>query len=151
MGTLVLACDGDRHKDERLLTSRDGGRTWQVRAGCLRQTVGKYAIHPSTVQLADGELLTFLRGPHPIPALVTHDLGVIAGCRGMGLGRVIAPRLPKPHDGVVSVAETHVPGMRDHIVLDVSHTAMLASRAVVRQICTFLQQGTFSRDSIAAT
>jgi pimeloyl-ACP methyl ester carboxylesterase len=73
------------------------------------------------------------------------ELGVIAGCRGIGLGRVIAPRLPKPHDGVVSVAETHVPGMRDHIVLSVSHTEMLVSRAVVRQVATFLERGTFDR------
>jgi len=73
------------------------------------------------------------------------DLGVIAGCRGIGLGRVIARRLPKPHDGVVSVAETHVPGMRDHVVLNVAHTEMLLSRAVVQQVVAFLERGTFDR------
>ena len=73
------------------------------------------------------------------------ELGVIAGCRGVGLGRVIAPGLPKPHDGVVSVAETHVPGMRDHIVLKVAHTEMLVSRAVVQQVAAFLERGTFDR------
>jgi pimeloyl-ACP methyl ester carboxylesterase len=73
------------------------------------------------------------------------ELGVIAGCRGMGLGRVIAPRLAKPHDGVVSVAETDVPGRRDHIVLNVAHLEMLVSRPVVQQIAAFLERGTFDR------
>jgi hypothetical protein len=71
------------------------------------------------------------------------ELGVIAGSRGIGLGRVIAPGLPRPHDGVVTVDETRVPGMRDHIVLKVGHTEMLFSRAVAEQIHAFLELGTF--------
>ena len=73
------------------------------------------------------------------------ELGVIAGDRGIGLGRLIAPGLPKPHDGVVSVEETRVPGMADHIVLRVGHTEMLVSRAVARQVCAFLERGKFDR------
>jgi hypothetical protein len=73
------------------------------------------------------------------------EIGVVAGNGGMGMGRLIAPRLRKPHDGVVSVDETRVPGMRDHITLAVSHTAMLLSRPVVRQVCAFLQSGRFDR------
>ena len=76
------------------------------------------------------------------------EIGVIAGNGGMGMGRLIAPGLRKPHDGVISVDETCVPGMRDHITLAVSHTAMLFSRAVVRQVCAFLQRGSF--DTTAA-
>ena len=83
-------------------------------------------------------------------ALDRYEIGVIAGNGGVGLGRFIAPDLPAPNDGVVSVGETPVPGMRDHIVLDVSHTAMLASRAVARQICAFLDRGEFSRAEPAA-
>jgi hypothetical protein len=78
------------------------------------------------------------------------EIGVIAGDGGVGLGRFIAPDLPKPSDGVVSVSETPVPGMRDHVVLHVSHTAMLASREVARQICAFLDKGRFSRAERAA-
>jgi pimeloyl-ACP methyl ester carboxylesterase len=73
------------------------------------------------------------------------ELGVIAGSRGVGLGRVIAPGLPRPHDGVVSVEETRVPGMTDHIVLRVAHTEMLFSRPVARQIAAFLGHGKFDR------
>ncbi|MBX9810897.1 MAG: alpha/beta hydrolase [Burkholderiales bacterium] len=77
--------------------------------------------------------------------LERYDIGVIAGDCGIGLGTLIAPDLPRPSDGVVSVAETRLPTARDHIVLNVSHTAMLVSAAVVRQVCTFLHTGAFSR------
>jgi pimeloyl-ACP methyl ester carboxylesterase len=77
--------------------------------------------------------------------LETSELGVIAGSRPFGLGRVIAPGLPRPNDGVVAVEETTVPGMRDRIVLHVGHSEMLLSRAVVQQVCAFLQHGQFDR------
>lgn len=75
----------------------------------------------------------------------TLRVGVIAGSGALGMGRLIAPGLPKPHDGVVSVAETRVTGMCDHIVLDVSHTAMLFSPPVAREVCAFLSRGRFER------
>ena len=71
------------------------------------------------------------------------EIGVIAGRLPVGLGRLVAPDLPAPSDGVVSVAETRLPGMRDHIVLNVSHSGMLVSRAVAQQICEFLRNGAF--------
>jgi hypothetical protein len=74
-GTLVLACDGDKHKDERLMVSADKGRTWKVAKGDMRQTVGKYAIHPAIVARADGAILSFLRGPNPMPLLISKDRG----------------------------------------------------------------------------
>lgn len=85
------------------------------------------------------------------PALTADaglDIGVIAGDGGFGLARLIARALPKPHDGVVAVAETYVPGMRDHIVLPVSHTAMLISGAVAHQACAFLAKGRFDRENL---
>jgi pimeloyl-ACP methyl ester carboxylesterase len=76
---------------------------------------------------------------------VLHDfeIGVIAGNGGFGMGRFIAPGLPRPHDGVVAVEETRVPGMRDCVVLPVSHSAMLVSREVAAQACAFLERGRF--------
>ena len=41
------------------------------------------------------------------------EIGVIAGTGGEGLGRLVAPDLPPPNDGVVALSETIVPGMRD--------------------------------------
>ena len=85
----------------------------------------------------------WLRGARP-ETLANYDIGVIAGNRGVGLGVVMAPDLPSPHDGTICVAETLVPGARDHIVLPVSHTQMVMSTLVVRQVCEFLRHGRFA-------
>lgn len=74
-----------------------------------------------------------------------REIGVIAGSRGIGLGRIVAPRLPAPNDGVVTVAETELAAASDRIVLPVSHMGMLWSRAVARQMCAFLHDGHFDR------
>jgi pimeloyl-ACP methyl ester carboxylesterase len=72
-----------------------------------------------------------------------REIGVIAGRVGIGLGRLVAPEMTWPNDGVVAVSETSFPGMRDHIVLDVNHTGMLLSRKVAEQVCAFLERGVF--------
>ncbi|HEY7656190.1 MAG TPA: alpha/beta hydrolase [Burkholderiales bacterium] len=84
---------------------------------------------------------TTLSGPG-----ITRDIGVIAGRLPVGIGRIVAPDLPAPSDGVVSVAETRLPWMHDHIVLNINHFGMLVSRAVVREICAFLRDGAFLKD-----
>ena len=71
------------------------------------------------------------------------EIGVIAGRLPVGMGRIVAPDLPRPNDGAVSVAETQIAGAHDSIVLDVSHSGMLISRAVARQVCAFLRDGAF--------
>lgn len=70
------------------------------------------------------------------------DVGVISGSRSLGLGRVI-PGLPRPNDGVVSVAETRLAGCRDAITLPVSHSEMLISSACAMQAACFLMNGRF--------
>ncbi|MEX0704533.1 MAG: SUMF1/EgtB/PvdO family nonheme iron enzyme [Planctomycetales bacterium] len=75
-GTLVLACDGDQgHKDERVMTSGDKGKTWHVRQGDMRKAAGAYAIHPAIVERSDRTMLCWLRGPKPMPLLVSRDFG----------------------------------------------------------------------------
>jgi hypothetical protein len=75
-GKLVLAVDGDfGHRDERIMTSGDRGKTWTVAKGDLRKAAGKYAIHPAAVQRDDGKFLAFLRGPDPMPAFTSSDEG----------------------------------------------------------------------------
>lgn len=71
------------------------------------------------------------------------EIGVIAGTRSFGLGRVI-PGLPRPNDGVVSTEETRLVGSRDAIALPVSHSEMLVSKACARQIFSFLSNGCFN-------
>lgn len=74
----------------------------------------------------------------------THELGVIAGRLRFGLGMLI-PGIPQPSDGTVAVGETMLPGMRDHIVLPVSHFGMLIAPGVARQTVHFLRHGHFQR------
>jgi pimeloyl-ACP methyl ester carboxylesterase len=73
-----------------------------------------------------------------------RDLGVIAGDLSLGLGRLVGD-LAGPNDGTVAVAETHLPGATDHIVLPISHTGMLISTAVAHQAAHFLAHGRFER------
>lgn len=83
------------------------------------------------------------------PVQLRHEIGVIAGSIGVGIGRLVAPDLPKPNDGVVSVVETQLPAMRDHVVLKVNHTGMLISAVVARQICDFIRRGAFVKEGKA--
>lgn len=79
----------------------------------------------------------------PSPAAI--DIGVLAGTRSVGLGRVV-PGLLRPNDGVVALAETWLPGAADCIALPVAHSEMLASRRCAAQIAIFLQTGRFLHD-----
>jgi len=72
------------------------------------------------------------------------EVGVIAGTRRLGLGLVFV-RLTGPNDGVVTVAETELPGARDTVTLHVGHSQMLVSPAVARQTEHFLRAGRFIR------
>lgn len=70
------------------------------------------------------------------------EVGVLAGSRGVGLGRIV-PGLPRPNDGTVALEETRLAGCRDAIVLPVSHTEMLFSPSCATQIASFLTHGHF--------
>lgn len=81
---------------------------------------------------------------HPRPRwCAPNPLGVIAGSRGVGLGRLFAPDLPLPNDGALTLEETAVDGARDRLVLPVSHSGMLVSSQVARQTAHFLRHGRF--------
>jgi len=79
-----------------------------------------------------------------VPPAQEATVGVIAGTLPVGIG-VLLGVLESPHDSVVMVRETVVPGMRDHITLPVSHVGMLLAPAVAEQTCTFLEHGHFHR------
>jgi pimeloyl-ACP methyl ester carboxylesterase len=71
-------------------------------------------------------------------------LGSIAGSRPLGLGSLVST-FGEPNDGVISVAETKLPSLADHLVLPVSHSGMLVSAPVARQVIAFLRHGRFER------
>jgi pimeloyl-ACP methyl ester carboxylesterase len=74
-----------------------------------------------------------------------HEVGVIAGTFGLGLGSLVG-RLEKPHDGVVTVRETQLPGITEHLTMAVNHFGLVVFREVVEQTSHFLLHGAFSRD-----
>lgn len=73
------------------------------------------------------------------------EIGVISGRKSFGAGRFVAS-IPRPNDGVVTVAESTLSGAKDSIVLDVSHSGMLFSREVATQIAAFITTGVFTHE-----
>ena len=72
------------------------------------------------------------------------EVGAVAGNVPRGLGGLLA-RFEGEHDGTVSVAETRVPALVDHIVVPASHSGLLFSTVAARQAAHFLRHGRFER------
>lgn len=79
-----------------------------------------------------------------------REVGVIAGSMRLGLGRLFAD-FNADHDGTVAVEETYLPGAKDHIVLQTSHTGMVFSAEVAEQTAWFLREGQFRRQDDAGS
>jgi len=73
-----------------------------------------------------------------------RDVGMIAGAKGRGLGKIIR-KFDGLHDGTVAVWETRIPGLREHIVVPVSHTGLVFSKEVAEHTADFLLNGSFER------
>jgi len=74
---------------------------------------------------------------------VDYPVGIIAGSRSVY--PISGMWLPKPHDGRVSVKNTELEGMTDHIVLPVAHPWLPRDGRVIEQTRAFLQTGQFLR------
>jgi len=71
------------------------------------------------------------------------QLGVIAGTRPHGLGRLLGS-FNGPNDGTVSVAETRLEGAADCCEVPNTHTGLTMSGKVADQVSAFLATGRFS-------
>ena len=74
---------------------------------------------------------------------VDYSVGIIAGNRS--IDPTASLFLPKPHDGRVSVENTKLHGMADHIVIGSSHPWLPGNRLAIAQTIAFLRDGRFSR------
>jgi len=72
----------------------------------------------------------------------SEALGVVAGTVALGLGRLFGA-LPGPNDGVVTVEETTVEGMRERAVLPLGHSQLLFSARAAVLVASFLREGRF--------
>lgn len=81
-------------------------------------------------------------GAKSIDAPVDFELGVIAG--DSNPLPVPETLLPRPNDGLVTLAATHIPGMAAHVALPVAHTLMPTHPKSVAQALSFISTGDFS-------
>jgi pimeloyl-ACP methyl ester carboxylesterase len=72
-----------------------------------------------------------------------HEIGMIAGCKALGLGRLLG-QPDKASDGTIELDETNAPGLSGRVILPVSHTGMLYSSEVASQVANFLRDGRFA-------
>ena len=70
----------------------------------------------------------------------SRDVGVIAGRLAFGLGTMLG-HLDGEHDGTVTVAETRLPGITDHRVIESNHVGLLLSAEAARCVAHFLHTG----------
>jgi pimeloyl-ACP methyl ester carboxylesterase len=76
-----------------------------------------------------------------LPA-VDYPVGVIAGNRS--IYPTALAFLPKPHDGRVSVENTRLDGMTDHLVIGASHPWLVWHPIAIDQTIAFLNEGRFT-------
>lgn len=70
------------------------------------------------------------------------EVGVVAGDVPKGLGRLLR-RFDEPSDGTVALAETRLPGVKDHCAVRCSHTGLAFSAPAAAQVAYFLREGRF--------
>lgn len=74
--------------------------------------------------------------------VANYDVGVIAGSKSVNL--ILSMMLPSPNDGKVSVENTKLVGMNDHIVMPVTHPFMMKNNKVIYQVLHYLRNGRFN-------
>ena len=99
-----------------------------------RSTVGRWMLGRSVAQLLEGQPQGW--------SVPLRDIGIIRGCHAIGLGRLLT-RLTLPNDGVLTEVETGLAGAVSHVAIPASHSGLLLSCEVARQVSAFLRSGRF--------
>ncbi len=71
------------------------------------------------------------------------DVGIIAGDRSVD--PVSSAIIPGVDDGKVSIERSKLKGMKDHIILHVSHLFIIRDDEAVQQAVYYLKEGKFQR------
>lgn len=114
-----------------MLGSPIGGSSYAIKINKL----------PGIRRVLGGTVEQGLLGDIPVWAS-KRQLGMIAGNKSVGVGSLLG-RSREANDGAVTVAETRIPELTDHIVMSVSHSGMLMSGDVASQAIHFLRNGYF--------
>lgn len=104
----------------------------------------KAARIPGGCRLLGAALTGLESGFRSLPA--GHETGMIAGSRALGLGLLVGGTGGRG-DGTVALRETRLEGLKDHVVLPVTHTGMLFSRKVAEHAIEFLRSGRFEPEA----
>jgi len=91
---------------------------------------------------AGGELGTAKTSAPKALGAVTYPVGIIAGDRSINL--INSMMIPGSDDGKVSVENTKLVGMADHIVLHRTHPMIMKRADAIQLTLRFLKRGTFA-------
>lgn len=91
------------------------------------------------MQLGTGELSV----PNRL-GKANFDVGIIAGTRSINL--ILSSIIPDTDDGKVSIENTKLKGMDDHIEMPVTHPFMMTNDKVIAQVIHYLKQGSFAHE-----
>lgn len=106
-------------------------------------------------KLGDWRLFKWLNGPagqqlgtdaNSTPSKlgkVNFELGVIAGSSSINL--ILSAIIPGDDDGKVSIENSKIEGMNDHLVMSVTHPMMMKNCKVIQQTAHFLEFGKFKK------
>lgn len=105
----------------------------------LHKVPGFHAINGDAgMQLGTGQFSVPNRlGP------ATFNLGIIAGNKSINW--ILSTLIPGSDDGKVSVENTKLEGMDDHLELSTTHTFMMKNEEVINQVVYYLEHGKFEQ------
>lgn len=109
---------------------------------------GSYIAHkvsawPVVNQLLAKSMRHGLDGTYCLPDSVDREIGMIAGNNAtLGLGMLLGG-LPESSDGTVLLSETQHCLLKEHVVIDATHTGLIFSRQAAELTVRFLNTGRF--------
>lgn len=110
---------------------------------------GSYTAHkvsgwPVVNHLLEKSMPSGLDGNYQLPESTDREIGMIAGSNDtMGFG-VLFGGMPEKSDGTVLLSETEHPLLKEHIVINTTHTGMIFSQKAAALVTRFLKTGTFT-------